>query len=408
MAENGNSGPGWEAPRWLRTTGLVVLGLAIVGVLFLALRPQPVSVDLAEVDRGTVEVAVEEDGRTRVRDRYVLTAPVAGTLRRVMLEPGDAVAAGQTLAWIEGPEAGVADPRTRAQIRTRIAAAEAGVGRARAMLRAAESSVIEAGQEVRRQEILLEQGGGSEAAMARARAMMDARQAEVESAQFAVEAAEREVEDLRLALDRPSAGEGTADGAALELTSPVEGRVLRVHRESAGAVAPGEPILELGDPGRLEVEVDLLSSDAVRVPTGADAVVRRWGGDEDLGATVRRVDPSGFTQISALGIEEQRVNVILDPVDGPWDRLGDGFRVEVRILVERAEDVLRVPSGALFRREDGWAVFLAADGEIEERAVQIGRRSPTMVEILDGLDAGDRVVVFPGDQVEPGVRYEER
>ncbi len=397
---------GWEAPRWVRTGAMVLGALLVVAVLVFALRPQPVPVDLATVDRGEIEVVVDEDGRTRVRDRYRITAPVAGTLRRVTLEPGDEVAEGDPVVWLDGPQVGVTDSRTRAQLLTRMAAAEAGVGRAEAMVEAAEAGLVEARDQLRRQEILLEQGGGSTSAVERARAMLRAREAEVRSAEFSVRAAEGEVEDLRLALTRPA---GAAE-APLELRSPVAGRVLQVHRESAGAVAPGELILEVGDPGRLEVVVDLLSGDAVQVVPGAEAVIRRWGGDEDLPAVVRRVDPSGFTRVSALGIEEQRVNVILDPAGAPelWARLGDGFRVEARIRIDRTDAVLRVPSGALFRNDEGWAVFLAGDGRIEERSVEVGRRSPAMAEVVSGVDEGDRVVVFPGDRVEAGVRYRER
>ena len=410
MTENNESTMGWEAPRWLRTGAMVAGAVAVVAILVYALRPQPVPVDLATVDRGTVEVVVDEDGRTRVRDRYRITAPVAGTLRRLELDPGDSVADGAVVARIDGPEAGVVDARTRAQLQTRMAAAEAGVGRAEAMVEAAEAGVIDAREELRRQRILLEQGGGSASAVDRAEALLRAREAEVRSAEFGVRAARGEVEDLRLALARPGGVSPAGEDEALELRTPVAGRVLQVHRESAGAVGPGEPILEVGDPARLEVVVDLLSGDAVRVVAGAEAVIRRWGGDEDLPAVVRRVDPSGFTRVSALGIEEQRVNVVLDPVgaEALWSRLGDGFRVEARIVIERADDVLRVPSGALFRNDEGWAVFRAADGRIEERTVEVGRRSPALVEVLAGLDEGDRVVVFPGDRVGSDVRYRER
>jgi HlyD family secretion protein len=265
---------------------------------------------------------------------------------------------------------------------------------------------VEARQEVRRQEVLLEAGGGMAAAVERARALLQGREAELRSAQFGVRAAEGEVEDLRAALAAP-AGPG---GGALELTAPVGGTVLRVHRESAGAIGPGEPILELGDSGALEVVVDLLSADAVRVPAGAEASIRGWGGEAVLGARVRRVEPSGFTRVSALGIEEQRVNVILDPtgdVDG-WSALGDGFRVEVRIVIERVSDVVRVPTGALFRRGDGWAVFRADGNRLIETEVGIGRRSQAEAEVVSGLEPGDRVVLYPGDRVEDGVRFRAR
>jgi HlyD family secretion protein len=399
---------GWEAPRWLRTAFLVVAGVAVVAVLAMAFRPQPVAVDLVQVDRGTVEVAVEEDGRTRVRDRFVVTAPVAATLRRITLEAGDTVEAGDELARLDGPEAALTDTRTRAQIRARISAAEAGVEGARARVEGAEAAVVEAREALRLQEVLQAGGSGSPSAVERAEALVRAREAEIRSARFAVEAARGEVEDLRLALEGPG-GADAASGSPLVLRAPVRGTILRIHRESGGAVAPGEPLLEVGDPGALEAVVDLLSADAVRIAAGAEATLGGWGGDALLVARVRRVEPAGFTRVSALGIEEQRVNVILEPAaEGGWPGLGDGFRVEARILVDRADDVLRVPAGALFRLGDGWAVFVAEGGRLRERVVEVGRRSQAEAEIVSGVAEGDQVVIYPSDRVDEGVRYRAR
>jgi len=399
---------GWEAPRWLRTAFLVVAGVAVIAVLAMAFRPQPVAVDLVRVDRSTVEVAVEEDGRTRVRDRFVVTAPVAATLRRITLEAGDAVEAGDELARLDGPEAVLTDARTRAQLRARIAAAEAGVEGARARVEGAEAAAVEAREALRLQETLLAGGSGSPSAVERAEAMVRAREAEIRSARFAVEAARGEVEDLRLALGRPG-GADAGSGSALVLRAPVRGTVLRIHRESGGAVAPGEPLLEVGDASALEAVVDLLSADAVRIAAGAEATLGGWGGDALLVARVRRVEPAGFTRVSALGIEEQRVNVILEPAaEGGWPGLGDGFRVEARILVDRADDVLRVPAGALFRLGSEWAVFVAEGGRLRERVVEVGRRSQAEAEILSGVVEGDQVVIYPSDRVDEGVRYRAR
>jgi HlyD family secretion protein len=396
-----------EAPPWLRTALLIAGGLAVVVVLVLALRPDPVSVDLAQVTRGPIEVAVEEDGRTRVRDRHRVRAPVAGTLRRITLEPGDVVEEGTTLAVLEGPEAELSDARTDARLRARLGAAEAAVEQARALAEAAEAGIVEAREQVRRHEVLLEQGGTSRSALERAEALLRVREAEARSAEFAVGAARGEVQDLRAALAAP----GTAPGGSgtLTLRSPVAGVVLEVHREDAGLATPGEVLVEVGDPSALEVVVDLLSADAVRVPEGAPATLMRWGGDGELTARVRRVEPSGFTQVSALGIEEQRVNVLLDPDGGEaWSRLGDGFRVEARILIERVDDVLRVPAGAAFRRGDGWAVFRAVESRLEVVPVDVGRRNESEVEVVRGLAEGDRVVVYPGDRVEDGARFRVR
>jgi len=396
----------WEAPRWLRTALLILLGVVVVGGLVYALMPQPVPVDLAQVDEGLVEVVVEEDGRTRIRDRYLVSSPVAGTLRRIDLRAGDRVRAGDVMALIDGPEAAIQDARTLEQLRIRLGAAEAGVERARAMAEVAEAGLVEAREELRRQEVLLGTGGGTTSGVERAQALVRAREAELRSSEFGVRAAEGEVEDLRAALTRPP---GTG-GEAIQLSAPVDGTILRVHRESGGAVAPAEPLLEMGDPAAIELVVDLLSADAVRVPDGARATIRGWGGEDELEALVRRVEPAGFTRVSALGIEEQRVNVILDPAGDPgtWVRLGDGFRVEARILLDRAEGVVRIPTGALFRRGGEWAAFRVEGGRAEEVTVEVGRRSATEAEVLGGLGAGETVIVFPGDRVEDGVRVRER
>jgi HlyD family secretion protein len=406
MNDRREDGRRWEAPRWLRAGGLVIVALAIVGALFFALLPQPVPVDLAVADVGLVEVTVEEDGQTKIRDRYLVSAPVAGMLRRLELHAGDHVEEGMILARVDGPVSAVPDARTQEQLRIRLGAAEASVERARALEDAASAALVDGAEDLRRQEVLLSVGGGTESALERARALVDVREAEARSAGFAVRAAEGEVADIRAALERPSGG----GGAPIELRSPVDGTVLRVQRESGGAVAPGEVILEVGDPSALEVVVDLLSADAVRVSRGAEATIGQGGGEGELAARVRRVEPAGFTRVSALGIEEQRVNVILDPVgDGErWSRLGDGFRVEARILIDRAEDVLRVPTGALLRRGEGWAVFREEGGRAVETAVEVGRRSPAEAEILSGLDEGARIIVYPGDRVADGVRVQER
>jgi HlyD family secretion protein len=383
------------------------LGLAVLGALVFAFLPAPVSVDLAVAEVGTIEVAVEEDGRTRVRDRYLVSAPVAGTLERLGLRAGDHVEEGSVIARVSGPAAGVLDSRTSEQLRIRIGAAQAGVERARAMADAAAAARVDAGEELRRQEILLSVGGGTQSGRERAQALVDAREAEVRSAEFAVRAAEGEVADLRAALARPG---GDAGGSPIDLRSPVKGMVLRVQRESGGAVGPGELILEIGDPSALEIVVDLLSADAVRVQQGAEATITDWGGEGTLHARVRRVEPAGFTRLSALGIEEQRVDVLLDPGgdEGQWSRLGDGFRIEARILIDRAENVLRVPSGALLRSGDGWVVFREEDGRAVATPVELGRRSQAEAEVLSGLAEGARIVVYPSDQVEDGVRIEGR
>lgn len=406
MTNKTGGSPRWELSPKIRTTVLILLGVAIVAALILAFRPQAVGVDVAMVDRGEVAVTVEEDGRTHFRNRYLLTAPVAGELSRITLRAGDPVESGATLVRIGGPASQIPDARTREQIELRIASAEIGVERATALAAAARAALLEAREELRRQQILVETGGGSTSILERAQALVEAREAEAEAAELGIRAAQGEVEDLRLTLARPASGGG--EGVALR--APVNGVVLRVLRESAGAVAPGEPILEIGDPSEVEVVVDLLSADAARVEEGAQGWVNGWGGEDPLPVHVRRVEPAGFTRISALGIEEQRVNVYLTLQDGALDslRLGDGYRVEVEILLNQVEDALRVPTSALFRRGESWAVFRVEGETVRETPIEVGARSQTLAEVTSGLAEGDRVVVYPSDRVADGVRVRER
>jgi HlyD family secretion protein len=396
-----------ELPPWARTGLLVVLGLAVLAALIFALRPSPVEVDLASVERGTMEVAVNEDGKTRLQDRYVVSSPLAGTLERVHWRPGDRVEVGEALFHLRPMAAPILDSRSRAQAQASLEAARANLEQARARAEAVEGGLVEARQELRRQEILLAESGGSESAVERARARLRSQEAEERSARFAVQAAEQEVQNARLLLERGDAMDGSE---RISTWSPVEGSILRVMQESEAAVQAGAPILEVGDVANLEIVVDLLSADAVRVGPGQRAEIERWGGEETLAATVRQVEPSAFTRVSALGIEEQRVNVVLE-LDEPresWAVLGDGFRVEARIVVWEEEDVLRAPASAVFRDGDSWFVFRVEGDRARRTEVEVGRRSDVDAQILSGLESGDLLILYPGERVEDGVRVHAR
>lgn len=406
MSDQGGSGER-QLPGWARTALLVLLGVVVLGGLILAFRPSPIPVDSGEVTRGAMQVDVREDGRTRLLDRYTISAPIAGTLERVRWRPGDEVEAGQELLGLIPLPAPLLDTRSRAQAGAALEGARAGLEQARAREEAFEGAVVEARQEVRRQQILLEESGGSSSAVERAEAGLRSREAELRSARFAVRAAEQEVENARLLLER-----GTAEAGAerVVVSSPVAGRVLRVMQESEAAVQPGSPVLEVGDLTNLEVVADLLSADAIQVQPGQRAEIDRWGGEEVLVARVRRVEPAAFTRVSALGIEEQRVNVLLDLESEPSSGfgLGDGFRVEARIVVWEADDVLRAPASAVFRDGERWFAFQIVNGRAQRVEVEVGRRSETYAQILSGLSDGDRVVLYPGERIEDGVRVEAR
>jgi HlyD family secretion protein len=384
----------------------VLIGVAIVAALLaLAMWPRAIEVELAEVTRGPLVVTLDEEGITRVRDRFVVTAPVAGEIGRLGLDPGDRVTRGQVLARLRPAGSTPLDPRTRAEAEAGLRAAQATVERAEAERDRLAAAAKYAEQQLARAERLL--AGG-----AIAREQVELRQLEAQTAadalraaEYAVAQARQDVQRIQATLRPPQAG---GAGGEVTVTSPVEGVVLRVPQQSARVVVPGEPLLEIGDPRRLEIVADLLSADAVNVEKGAAVIIDRWGGAEPLAARVRRIEPSGFTKFSALGVEEQRVNVIID-FEGPdaaWQTLGDGYRVEVRIVAWHGEDVVKVPTGALFRRGNDWAVFVARDGRAQLQTVTIGHRTSEEAQVLSGLQPGDRVVRFPPDTLEDGQRIQ--
>lgn len=394
--------------RWRRRAATGA-GLALAGVLvWLVFRPAPVRVEIGRVERGRLVVTVDEEGETRVHDRFVVAAPIAGRVARLTLEPGDAVPQGGVVARMHPVPL---DPRTRAEAAARLEAAQAAVREATAQVENARAALEQAQRSAARARQLGRSGtiGREEQEMAELDETL--RGKELEASQFAERAAAYNLEAARAALMAPG-GDGnqalvaaceSGEPGCIELRSPVAGRVLRVPEKSERVVTAGAPLLEIGDPAALEIVVDLLSTDAVKVHPGAAMLIEEWGGAAPLAARVRRVEPSGFTKLSALGVEEQRVNVIGD-FTGDSGGLGDGYRVEARIVVAEADDALLVPSSALFRRQDAWHVFAVVGGRAALRRVEIGRATPQRTELLGGLAAGDAVVLHPGDQVADGVR----
>lgn len=387
----------------------VALGTVLVGgLLAVALWPETLAVDTAVATRGPLVVTIDEQGETRIRDRFVVSAPVTGRAERISVEPGDTVVAGQVLTRVRPDSPPLLDARTRAEARAGVEAAQAALGRAQMERARADDALGQARRERQRAAALFEGGAVS-------RQHLDARTDDVRQAEAAARAAafaEREAASaLRQAEARlapPAAPAG--DGRAVPVRAPAAGVVLKRVYESEALVPAGEPLLEIGDASRLEIVADLLSADAVRVPPGARVLVDGWGGDRTLEARVRLVEPAGFTKVSALGVEEQRVNVRLDFVDPAAARqaLGDAYRVEVRIVLWEGADVLTVPTGALFRDGDRWAVFVVAAGRAVRTPVEIGHRTAQSAEIVGGLDAGTTVVVYPPDTLGPGMRVAPR
>jgi HlyD family secretion protein len=370
----------------------ILIGIAALVVLWLVFMflPDPVPVQTAEVSRGPLQVIVEEEGETRVADRYVVTSPVAAFVRRIQLEPGDAVSAGDVIVRFEPPREAIHDPRTQSEVVSRVAAA-------RAAFQQAEVAAAQAAAELQRVERLHAADAATRQALeqaaleaGRARAARDAARAELRAA----ESAQR------------SAGGAGALPVASQLRAPASGRVLAVHHQSEGHVLPGTPLLEVGDTEQLNVVAEVLSQDAVRIRPGARVLLEQWGGPGTLEGVVRQVDPQGFTRVSALGVEERRVRVLADLVSpsAEYEGLGPGYRVLARFIVWESPNALRVPTAALFRHEDGWAVFVAEGRNAALRPVTIGQEAGLATEVRSGLEEGEVVVVHPGRLVEDGAR----
>jgi len=394
--------------KWIRRVLIALAVLAVVGLIVVAWIPNPVEVEVAEVSRGALVVTVNEDGRTRVKDRYTVSAPVTGNLARPDLEAGDSIEQEQVLARLVPLPPPLLDSRTRAEAKARVDAAMAARRQAQAAVNRARFQRDFARQESKRAQAVVQQGGLARSDADRAVSTYRSSEEELRSAEFGGRVAEHQLKLAQTTLMQLS-GEGE-EGEQLEIISPVAGQVLKVFQESEGVVQSGTPILELGDPAALEVVVDVLSQDATRIPTGAPALIERWGGKNPLRGHVRIVEPSAFTKLSALGVEEQRVNVIIDMDDDRelWRSLGDGYRVEARISVWEGKDVLRVPASAVFRSEDSWATFVVEGGTAAIRTVALGETSGLETEVLSGLEEGEMVIAYPSDSVRDGVSVEAR
>lgn len=438
--------------RWIKRIigALIVLGL--IAATAVAFMPKPVPVEVAVVERGLLRVTVDEDGRTRVIDRYVVSAPLAGHMARLELHPGDPVEEGTLLATLEPIAPPLLDARTRAETEARLLAAQAAKRQALAAVGRAKVAYEFAEKERDRTAGLVRKSSVSQRSLDVAELDLRTREQELESARFGVRVAAYEVEVAKAALQRlddadpdkqpkqkpgPSKSDPKPDEkpdaapreGVVEVRSPIVGRVLRVLQEQEGVVQAGTPLIELADPSALEVVVDVLTTDAVQIRPGDPVMLHQWGGNEPLRGRVRLVEPSAFTKISALGVEEQRVNVIIElgelrqpiadealagnsasegsePLESPLRALGDGYRVEVSIVVWEGEDVVLLPVSALFRSGEQWAVWIVDEGFARLAPIEVGRREGLVVEVLDGVTVGDTVIVHPSDAVKDGVEVE--
>ena len=404
----------WETKRKPSTKGRVrriitwVIGLGLLAMIGYGLMPKPVDVEAGVAARGPLTVQVVEEGKTRIRNRYTVAAPVAGQMKRVVLKAGDEVKAGETvITVIEPSQAPLLDARSRAQAEARVEAAKAGVKRAQEALQMAHTAAEFASGTWDRIKSRSEQGSVSinEREMAERDASM--RSQEVRASEFATKVSEYELALAEASLKQFDSATG---GGAVEVKSPVSGRVLKVMQESSMVVLAGTALVEVGDPMDLEIEAEILSRDAVVIRPGAEVLIEQWGGETPLKGRVRRVEPAAFTKISALGVEEQRVIVLSDLVQPPPPTLplGDRFRVEVRVATWHADDVLLVPAGSLFREGGEWMTYTILDGKAHKLKVQAGHSNGRFMEVLSGIQPGERVLLHPPDSVTEGTLVKVR
>jgi len=405
--------------RWI-LPGLVAAML--VGFLIFAFLPEPVPVDTQKVTRAPFAVFVEDDGEARVRDVYLVSSPLPGRILRFEGEVGDVVKANETiLTRILPSDPNFLDIRTRTELQSAVEAAEAAKALAQAEVRRIEAEVQFAKNQYERAQQLIKKGNISQAGMDRVEKELRTQEAALMTAKASLDIREHELETARAALINPSDRLNTPDedegGCCFNVRSPIDGRILKVYQESESVVTAGTPLLEIGDPKDLEIVVDLLSTDAVKVKPGDEVEILRWGGEGSLSGIVERIEPYGFTKVSSLGIEEQRVNVIIQLTDSyhRWQRLGHGYRVEAKIYLRQSDNVLQAPLSALFRSETRatngaprWAVFRMVSGRALLTPVSVGQFNDRSVEITGGLEEGDEVVLHPSDRVENETRLVRR
>ena len=398
--------------KWRRTIfWLIILFLLLAG-LFIAFRPQPVAVDLAKVQRGPLIVTVEEEGETRIRDVYVLSAPVNGHMLRIDAEVGDNVKAAETLiAQIEPLDPEFLDFRSEEEARAAVKAAEASLTLTQAQLVEAESEFEFAISELNRANRLIQKQVIAERELDSAKRDYKTKKASVNTAKAAVRARQYDLAQAKAHLMSPADIQSDdKDCECVTILAPVSGKILQVLHESEGVVTMGTPLVEIGDPTNLEIVIDFLSYDAVRIQPSQRVIIEEWGGETALQGIVRRIEPFGFTKTSALGIDEQRVNVIIDLTDPleRWQRLGHGYQIDARVVLWESNNVLKVPLTALFRDSNAWSVFVEQQGRAKLQHVVIGQRNGLEAEIIEGLSEDSQIILHPSDQIVDGVRIRSR
>jgi HlyD family secretion protein len=395
---------------WRRRLIWLAILLLISAALFYGFQPQPRLVDIAMAARGPMRMSVEEEGKTRVIDRYVVSAPVAGTSCRVDLDVGDPVEKDQTLITIEPLKSQALDPRSWAEAQSRVAAAESALRAAEQTAMSTQAEAEQADNELSRIKPLAKAGHISQDRLDQTATLARRTRAANRSAEFAVDVARYELEAARTALSYTGVKGESNPVANVLVRAPVSGRLLALDQECEDVVAAGQPLLVIGDTRSLEIETDVLSADAVKIKPGIRVKYHRWGGTKALDGQVRIVEPVGFTKVSALGVEEQRVLVISDITSesSQWQSLGDGYRVETEFILWEADDVLQIPASALFRFNDHWAVFVVENGKAIRRLVKVGKHNGLSAEILEGLTQGESVITHPDNTIDDQVPVKQR
>ncbi|MEA3348592.1 MAG: HlyD family efflux transporter periplasmic adaptor subunit [Pseudomonadota bacterium] len=382
----------------------LLVGGALIAALVYGFRPQPVRVDMVVVKSGPLTVTIAEEGRTRVIDRYIISAPITAMMARIDFDVGDAIIAGDPLVILHPLVPAALDRRSRAQAQARLAAAEATLKAAREEVEKSRAQLTLVQTRQKRITNIVALQGLAQDRLDEMESLVKQSRAGLKSAEFMVEVARYERQAALAVLEFAKTAAAPGEAEKIVLKAPVSGRVLKLFQESAGVVNAGQSLLEIGDPQTLEVEVDLLSADAVRVRPGMQVLFSRWGGKKELSGIVKRVEPRGFTKISALGVEEQRVWVIVDFSESAemLQHLGDGYRLEANFILWHDDAVLKVPGSALFRLDDAWALFVVEEGRAHQRRVEVGRRGGIYVQILSGLKTGTTVINHPGDTIVDG------
>jgi len=400
--------------RMVKRGLLSVVVIAILAGLFYALRPLPIAVDVAKISRAPLEVAIEEEGVTRIREVYQVSAPVGGKFRRAPREVGDQVISGKTIvASIEPEDPPFLHVRKRRELQAAVAAARAAITLAEAEVRRGLAQLGYARSDLERSKSLAANNAVSAKTLDQAKMLFDTRTAAVESAKATLELRKRELESAQARLIGPATPDINAtmgESCCVLIKAPVSGQVLKIFHESEQVVPSGATLLEIGDPKDLEITVDLLSTDAVKVKPGMSAIIKDWGGVGVLHARVKHIEPSGFKKVSALGIEEQRVKTVLELTEPyeKWRKLGHDFRVFIDIIIWSQKDVLTVPLSALFRQGNSWATFKIVDGTARLVKIKIGHRNTRQAEIIEGLKQGDTVILHPSDRVKDEIRVSVR